>query len=104
MGNQTTASWPTRHAGQDATGDRDYTGTRITRAGHVRYEHDALGRIVLRQKTRLSRKPDTWRYEWNTDDQLTAVTTPDGTLWRYTYDALGRRTTQRRMGGPSGGW
>ncbi|MEV7131016.1 DUF6531 domain-containing protein [Streptomyces sp. NPDC093260] len=97
MGNQTTASWPARHAGQDATGPRDYTGTRINRAGHIRYEHDALGRIVLRQKTRLSRKPDTWRYEWNTDDQLTAVTTPDGTRWRYTYDALGRRTTKLRM-------
>ncbi|MFF7146393.1 DUF6531 domain-containing protein [Streptomyces nodosus] len=97
MGNQTRASWPTRHAGQDATGERDYTGTRITRAGRVRYEHDALGRIVLRQKTRLSRKPDIWRYEWNSDDQLTAVTTPDGTLWRYTYDALGRRTTKQRM-------
>ncbi|MFF0837703.1 MULTISPECIES: DUF6531 domain-containing protein [unclassified Streptomyces] len=97
MGNQTTASWPTRHAGQDATGTRDYTGTRITRAGHVRFEHDDLGRIVLRQKTRLSRKPDTWRYEWNVDDQLTAVTTPDGTRWRYTYDPLGRRTTKLRM-------
>ncbi|MFF2513464.1 hypothetical protein [Streptomyces sp. NPDC058086] len=42
-----------------AVGTRAYTDTRITRAGDVRYEHDALGRIVLRQKTRLSRKPDT---------------------------------------------
>ncbi|MGJ5891236.1 type IV secretion protein Rhs [Streptomyces sp. V2] len=96
-GNQTTAAWPTGHPGQDATGPRTYDGTRITRAGHVRYEHDALGRIVLRQKTRLSRKPDTWRYEWNAEDQLVAVTTPDGTLWRYAYDALGRRTAKLRM-------
>ncbi|MFF4692187.1 DUF6531 domain-containing protein [Streptomyces sp. NPDC001307] len=97
MGNQTTASWPTRHTGQDATGERAYSGTCITRSGNVRYEHDALGRIVLRQKTRLSHKPDTWRYEWNAHDQLTAVTTPDGTRWHYTYDALGRRTTKLRM-------
>ncbi|UDM04805.1 DUF6531 domain-containing protein [Streptomyces longhuiensis] len=97
MGNQTAASWPTRHAGPDAIGERAYTGTRITRAGSVRYEHDALGRIVVRQKTRLSRKPDTWRYEWNADDQLSAVTTPEGTRWQYTYDGLGRRTTKLRM-------
>jgi RHS repeat-associated protein len=96
-GNQTQASWPTSHPGQEATGDRAYTGTRITRAGRVRYEHDALGRIVLRQKTRLSRKPETWHYEWDTEDRLTSVTTPDGTRWRYTYDPLGRRTAKLRL-------
>ncbi|WP_406512672.1 DUF6531 domain-containing protein [Streptomyces sp. NBC_00161] len=96
-GNQTQASWPTRHPGSEAHGERTYTGTRITRAGSIRYEHDALGRVTLRQKTRLSRKPDTWRYEWNAEDQLTAVITPDGTRWRYTYDPLGRRTAKRRL-------
>lgn len=60
-GNQTEATWPTSGPGQEATGTRAYTGTAITRAGNVRYEHDALGRITLRQKPRLSRKPDTWR-------------------------------------------
>ncbi|MEU9481439.1 putative T7SS-secreted protein [Streptomyces sp. NPDC048191] len=96
-GNQTQASWPSDHPGQEATGPRTYTGTRITRAGNVRYEHDTLGRITLRQKTRLSRKPDTWHYEWDTEDHLTSVITPDGTRWRYTYDPLGRRTAKLRM-------
>ncbi|MCD7438851.1 DUF6531 domain-containing protein [Streptomyces lincolnensis] len=96
-GNQTWATWPPGHPGTEATGPREYTGTRITRAGNVRYEHDALGRITLRQKTRLSRKPDTWRYEWDTEDRLTSVTTPDGTRWRYTYDPLGRRTAKYRL-------
>ncbi|MFH8768170.1 putative T7SS-secreted protein [Streptomyces sp. NPDC017958] len=96
-GNQTQASWPANHPGQEAAGPRTYTGTRITRAGNVRYEHDALGRITLRQKTRLSRKPDTWRYEWDPEDRLTSVTTPDGTRWRYTYDPLGRRTAKLRL-------
>ncbi|MGW3205440.1 DUF6531 domain-containing protein [Streptomyces sp. NPDC001135] len=96
-GNQTEATWPTNHPGAEATGPRTYTGTRITRAGHVRYEHDALGRITLRQKTRLSRKPDTWHYEWDTEDRLTSATTPDGTRWRYTYDPLGRRTAKLRL-------
>ncbi|MBJ7001300.1 RHS domain-containing protein [Streptomyces sp. CRPSP2-6A1] len=96
-GNQTHASWPTTHPGTEATGPRTYQGTRITRAGNIRYEHDALGRITLRQKTRLSKKPDTWHYTWDTEDHLTSVTTPDGTHWRYTYDPLGRRTTKQRL-------
>ncbi|MGW1889660.1 putative T7SS-secreted protein [Streptomyces sp. NPDC002004] len=97
-GNQAAATWPTSHPGGEATGAREYVGTRITRAGNVRYEHDALGRITLRQKTRLSRKPDTWRYEWDAEDRLTSVLTPDGTCWRYTYDPLGRRTAKLRLG------
>ncbi len=83
MGNQTWASWPDDHPGAEARGERAYTGTRITRAGAVRYEHDEQGRVILRQKTRLSRKPDTWRYEWDAEDRLALVVTPDGTCWRY---------------------
>ncbi|WP_043486347.1 MULTISPECIES: putative T7SS-secreted protein [Streptomyces] len=101
-GNQTYASWPapfTSHsdATSDATGPRAYTGTRVTRAGRVRYEYDAAGRITLRQRNRLSRKPDTWRYAWDAEDRLTSVTTPDGTVWRYLYDPLGRRTAKQRL-------
>lgn len=94
-GNQTEASWPANHPSHSATGARTYEGTRIASAGAVRYEHDGQGRIVLRQRTRLSRKPDTWRYEWDAEDRLTAVTTPDGTVWRYTYDPLGRRISKQ---------
>ncbi|MGW8599328.1 putative T7SS-secreted protein [Streptomyces sp. NPDC055893] len=94
-GNQTEAAWPSRHPAHSATGTRAYQGTRITRAGAVRYEHDGQGRIVLRRKTRLSRKPDTWRYEWDVEDRLTTVTTPDGTVWRYAYDPLGRRISKQ---------
>ncbi|MFK4186510.1 putative adhesin, partial [Streptomyces sparsogenes] len=96
-GNQTHATWPERHPGADTTGARAYTGTRITRAGRVRYEHDAAGRLTLRQKTRLSAKPDTWRYTWDAENHLTTVTTPDGTTWRYLYDPLGRRTAKQRL-------
>ncbi|MFI0008426.1 DUF6531 domain-containing protein [Streptomyces globisporus] len=93
-GNQTSASWP---GAGDASGPREYAGTRITRAGRVRYEHDAQGRVILRQKTRLSRKPETWHYGWNAEDRLVSVTTPDGTRWRYLYDALGRRSAKQRL-------
>ncbi|MFD9564163.1 putative T7SS-secreted protein [Streptomyces sp. NPDC059994] len=98
-GNQTEASWPTTHPGQEATGTRAYAGTRITRAGGVRYEHDAQGRVVLRRRTRLSRKPDTWRYAWDAEDRLTSVTTPDGTVWHYRYDPLGRRVAKESAAG-----
>ncbi|WP_347728008.1 RHS repeat-associated core domain-containing protein [Streptomyces sp. CAU 1734] len=98
-GNQTNATWPAGHPGQEATGPRAYTGTVITRAGSIRYEHDGLGRVTLRQKTRLSRKPDTWRYTWDAEDRLTGVTTPDGATWRYRYDPLGRRISKRKTAG-----
>ncbi|WP_399929799.1 DUF6531 domain-containing protein [Streptomyces kanamyceticus] len=96
-GNQQSAMWPASHPGHEAVGPRAYTGTRVTRAGGIRYEHDALGRVILRQKDRLSRKPDTWRYEWDAEDRMTSVVTPDGTRWCYTYDPLGRRTAKLRM-------
>ncbi|MGW6542368.1 putative T7SS-secreted protein [Streptomyces massasporeus] len=101
-GNQVSASWPASHPGQEATGARTYHGTSLTRAGSTRYEHDAHGRVTLRQKTRLSRKPDTWRYEWDAEDRLTSVITPDGTRWRYRYDPLGRRTAKQRLASDGG--
>jgi len=103
-GNLTAAAWPAPPSGPAAAwadtgaqGPRDYAGTLITRAGDVRYRHDAQGRIITRQKTRLSRKPDTWTYTWDADNRLTAVTTPDGTTWRYLYDPLGRRIAKQRL-------
>ncbi|RAJ69128.1 RHS repeat-associated protein [Streptomyces sp. Amel2xB2] len=97
-GNQTTADWPAQHAGSDARGDRSYSGTKLLTAGSIRYEYDEAGRAVLRQKSRLSKKPDTWRYSWDGEDHLTSVTTPDGTRWRYLYDPLGRRIAKQRLG------
>ncbi|WP_206507529.1 RHS repeat-associated core domain-containing protein [Streptomyces chrestomyceticus] len=95
-GNQTYASWPDRHPQAESRGERAYSGTRVTRAGNIRYEHDAQGRVVLRQKVRLSRRPDTWHYTWDAEDRLTSVRTPDGSCWRYLYDPLGRRIAKLR--------
>ncbi|MEU1121681.1 MULTISPECIES: DUF6531 domain-containing protein [unclassified Streptomyces] len=96
-GHLTAAEWPERHPGPDARGERRFEGTRLTRAGTVRYEYDAAGRVVVRRKHRESRKPDVWRYTWDGEDRLTAVTTPDGTTWRYLYDPLGRRQAKLRL-------
>ncbi|MET9812956.1 putative T7SS-secreted protein [Streptomyces sp. NPDC006355] len=97
VGNQTEASWPSIHPGHEATGPRTYTGTTITRAGDSRFEHDRLGRVVRKQRTRLSRKPQTWRYAWDSESRLTSVVTPDGALWKYRYDPLGRRIAKQLL-------
>ncbi|MET8684228.1 DUF6531 domain-containing protein [Streptomyces sp. NPDC004732] len=97
-GNQTHAAWPDSHPGHESAGPREYTGTRLTRAGHTHYAYDALGRMVLRRKPGLSHPTETWRYTWDAEDRLASVTTPDGTRWRYAYDPLGRRTTKQRLG------
>ncbi|SFC82475.1 RHS repeat-associated core domain-containing protein [Streptomyces aidingensis] len=82
----------------EATGERAYAGGLVTRAGSIRYRHDEAGRTVLRQQVRISRKPDTWRYTWDAENRLTAVTTPDGSQWRYLYDPFGRRIAKQRLG------
>jgi RHS repeat-associated protein len=78
-------------------GPREVAGTLISRAGNIRYSHDAAGRIVTRSRTRISRKPETWRYEWDTDDRLVSVSTPDGSVWRYRYDPFGRRIAKEHV-------
>lgn len=97
LGNPTTARWPARDAVPTGQGEREYAAGLLTQAGRSRYEYDAVGRTTLSQKVRLSQKPDTWRYTWNADDQLTRVTTPDGTAWTYTYDPFNRRVSKQRL-------
>ena len=102
-GNLAAASWPTAPfeaapwLGADSQGRREVAGSLVTRAGNVRYRHDRLGRVVQRQRIRISRKPDTWHYTWDADDRLASVTTPDGASWHYRYDPLGRRVAKERV-------
>jgi RHS repeat-associated protein len=103
-GNVAAASWSSGMPGGAATlggggqGPRQISGTLVIRAGNVRYRHDRQGRVVQRQVARISRKPDVWQYQWDAGDRLTAVTTPDGTGWRYRYDPFGRRIAKERLG------
>ena len=83
--------------GEETDGERDYAGTVIRRAGRTSYEHDAQGRMLRRTRRTLSGQVRKWTYAWDADDRLTSVTTPDGTTWQYTYDALGRRIAKRRL-------
>ncbi|GAA2809151.1 RHS repeat-associated core domain-containing protein [Kitasatospora paracochleata] len=96
-GNQLTADWPRQVGGETALGAREYTGTRLTAAGRVRYEYDSAGRMTLRRQTRLSKAPATWHYTWDDENRLAEVRTPDGSRWRYTYDPFGRRIAKCRL-------
>ncbi|WP_432746686.1 DUF6531 domain-containing protein [Streptomyces sp. JH002] len=102
-GNQTWAEWPHQRGSADVQGEREYGGTRLTRAGRIRYEHDAAGRITMRRRSRLSKKPDVWRYTWDAEDRLASVITPDGTEWRYQYDPLGRRVAKQQLANDGSG-
>ncbi|WP_432844900.1 RHS repeat-associated core domain-containing protein [Amycolatopsis sp. CA-161197] len=104
-GNIVDADWPVTPAatvadaaGQQARGNRRYAGTLLEQAGAVRYQHDAEGRVVLRQVERTPGVVDTWRYTWDADDRLVGVVTPDGQRWRYVHDGLGRRVAKQRLG------
>jgi RHS repeat-associated protein len=104
VGNVASAAWPAfppeaAGAWLDAgpQGQREVTGTLVSRAGNVRYRHDAAGRVVQRTRTRISRKPETWRYDWDAENRLISVTAPDGSVWRYRYDPLGRRIAKQHL-------
>jgi len=109
-GNITDAAWPSPDgsaptpapdadtpAEVDERGTRQYAGTLLRRAGAVHYEHDSQGRITLRRRARPSGAPLVWHYTWDAEDRLTEVTTPEGAVWRYHYDAFGRRTAKQRL-------
>ncbi len=66
-------------------------GDRLLRKGTTRYEYDNEGRRIAKIEAADSAEPRTWRYEWDALDHLRTVTRPNGTVWQYNYDALGRR-------------
>ncbi|MEV0687179.1 putative T7SS-secreted protein [Nocardia sp. NPDC050378] len=73
---------------------REYHNNLLIRDGRNHYYYDPAGRLIRKVTTRISRKPAVWHYRYNAFDQLTDVFTPEQRWWRYSYDALGRRTTK----------
>ncbi|MER5554685.1 DUF6531 domain-containing protein [Streptomyces sp. NPDC002793] len=88
-GDQSQTALAARAPGQSATGERLYEGTRITRAGRTRYTYDEQGRVTLRRTRTLSGTVLAWHFQWDPEDRLTDVRTPQGVHWRYLYDPLG---------------
>ncbi|MET9492808.1 putative T7SS-secreted protein [Nocardia sp. NPDC006630] len=79
------------HTDSRADGYREYRNNLLIRDGRTRYRYDALGRLIRKTTTRISRKPDVWHYRYNAFHQLVDVWTPVGQHWHYTYDATGCR-------------
>ncbi|MDH6223612.1 putative T7SS-secreted protein [Streptomyces sp. MJP52] len=92
-GSLTEASAP----GHASPGSRVLEGTLLRRAGRTSYEYDGQCRLVARVRRLLNGQRRQWRYSWDEDDRLTEVVSPDGAVWRYSYDALGRRTAKYRV-------
>jgi RHS repeat-associated protein len=104
IGNVIAATWAAPPSDPGTTwpdpgwhGSRQVEGTHVIQAGNIRYRHDLAGRVITRQRVRVSRKPESWQYRWDGNDRLTAVTTPDGATWRYKYDPFGRRITKQHL-------
>lgn len=64
----------------------------------VTLDHDSCGRVIKRTISRKGFRPQTWRFEWNAQDQMVAAHCPDGSVWRYGYDPFGRRVWKETVG------
>ncbi|WP_280504147.1 RHS repeat-associated core domain-containing protein, partial [Nocardia farcinica] len=78
------------------TGPVASAGTLVTELGRRRYRYDAAGRLVRVVRTRLSHKPEVFEFTHTATGQIRTVAAPDGTVWRYGYDAFGRRVSKVR--------
>ncbi|WP_446223137.1 RHS repeat-associated core domain-containing protein [Nocardia sp. IBHARD005] len=92
------------HISDDPASDSEparhqYRHNILTSIGGVTYSHDAAGRLVRREHQKAVGESDVWNFEYDYNDQLTGVFTPNGEHWRYTYDAFGRRVTKENVTG-----
>ncbi|WP_420829460.1 RHS repeat domain-containing protein [Nannocystis pusilla] len=77
-------------------GERDLaylhdTAGRLHRVGDTEHTYDEAGRLVRKTVRRNGFRPQSWAYRWDSLDRLAEVRTPEGQIWRYSYDPLGRR-------------
>ncbi len=78
------------------------TAGRVVMRGDSRYQYDACGRLVSKRESRAGFRPRDTQFGWDAQDRLVRVSLPDGSRWRYGYDAFGRRVSKVREGqGPS---
>lgn len=69
--------------------DREYgAGGKLLRDTEYKYTYDGEGNLTAKDGK------DNWKYDWQGNGMLKAVTKPDGTLVAFEYDALGRRTAK----------
>lgn len=64
---------------------------RVHQRGKIHYRYDNAGRVIEKRIEEPGFRPRVWRMGWNAPGQLARLETPEGAVWRYGYDALGRR-------------
>lgn len=64
---------------------------RLHRTGDTEHLYDDAGRLVSKTLHRRGFRPQRWEYRWDSRDRLVEARTPEGQIWRYSYDPLGRR-------------
>ena len=79
-------------SGDPSAAEREFAGPLARRAGRTHFEHDGQGRLVRATRRTLSGQRKQWTYQWDADDRLVQASLPDGVVWTYSYDPLGRRT------------
>ncbi len=62
-----------------------------SRVGDTEYDFDGVGRLVRKTVNRDGFRPQSWTFRWDGRDRLVEARTPEGQIWRYGYDPLGRR-------------
>jgi RHS repeat-associated protein len=82
LGNRT--SWNNNPATQVRYNQAD----QLTQDATYTYSYDGAGHLISKRDRAST---DTTHYTWNTADQLTKITDPNGAVTSYTYDPLGRR-------------
>ncbi|WP_434525434.1 RHS repeat-associated core domain-containing protein [Photorhabdus asymbiotica] len=85
--------WPSKPIHQAYQEQQD---GRVVRHGENEYRYDENGRMVEKIVHKYGFQPRTFRYCWDAYNQLTEFITPEGTRWRYRYDAFGRRISKRK--------
>lgn len=70
---------------------------RTRQRGRIHYRHDDAGRVVEKRVEEPGFRPRIWKMGWNAQGQLARLETPEGAVWRYVYDAMGRRTLRLKL-------
>ena len=78
------------------TGCRLGLGGRVEQIGNTSYFYDEGGRVIQKSMRQPGQDERVWKYEWTAEDQFRSVINDKGEVWKYEYDAFGRRT--RKIG------
>lgn len=73
-------------------------GNRLLRLDGWDCAYDGGGRLIRKSRRETDGTLTAWEYVWDFDDQIVELRRPDGAVWKYAYDALGRRISKQGGG------